>query len=172
MLLQNYLKTEVELQKEARPTTWRYEEQSSADSDFLNTKPPQNPSVDEHYLQFLAQSIQFSLKWLSGESFNRRTQSDVEQIFSGLAKQWQDATSGYSITTRRYFHPAYKAILLLKEDAVPLILRELEQRPDWWFDALETITKVNPVSPEASFEEAADNWIAWGKENKRIPNVS
>ena len=95
--------------------------------------------------------------------------SEVETIFNGLVKKWQEETAGSSVTTRRYAHPSYHAILLLKEDAVPLILRELQQRPDWWFEALKLLTKDNPVKPRSTFEEAVNAWIEWGKQNNRIP---
>jgi len=89
--------------------------------------------------------------------------SDLEAIFSGLAKSWQESTGGLSTTTRRYAHPSYQAILVLGEDVVPLILRELQQRPDWWFEALKVLTKQNPVKTGATFEEAVNAWIEWGK---------
>jgi hypothetical protein len=93
---------------------------------------------------------------------------ELEQIFNDLVKNWKEATGGYSVTTRRYAHPSYHAILLLKEDVVPLILQELQQRPDWWFEALKLLTKENPVKPGSTFEEAVNAWIDWGKRNKRI----
>ena len=94
--------------------------------------------------------------------------SELEQIFSGLVKNWQEATGGYSVTTRRYGHPSYQAILVLKDDVVPLLLRELQERPDWWFEALKVLTKANPVKPDASFEEAVNAWVEWGKHNNKI----
>jgi hypothetical protein len=97
------------------------------------------------------------------------TASELEQIFNGLVKNWKEATGGYSVTTRRYAHPSYQAILVLKEDVVPLILRELQQRPDWWFEALRALTKENPVTAGATFEEAVNAWIEWGKRSGRIP---
>ena len=93
---------------------------------------------------------------------------ELEQIFKGLVKSWQDATGGYSVTTRRYAHASYQAILVLKDDVVPLLLRELQERPDWWFEALKVLTKANPVKPGASFEEAVNSWVEWGKLNNKI----
>jgi hypothetical protein len=106
---------------------------------------------------------------VSAKRVERSSSAELELIFSGLVKHWQDATGGYSVTTRRYAHPSYHAILVLKEDVVPLILRELETRPDWWFEALQVLTKSNPVKSNASFEEAVNSWIEWGKANNKIP---
>lgn len=95
--------------------------------------------------------------------------SELEIIFNGLAKHWQEETAGYSVTTRRYAHSSYHAILVLKDDVVPLILHELQTRPDWWFEALKTLTKQNPVPPHSTFAQAITAWIEWGKVNKIIP---
>jgi hypothetical protein len=98
-------------------------------------------------------------------------QAELETIFSGLVKTWNEVTGGYSVTLRRYAHGSYQAILVLgarEPEVVTLILRELQQRPDWWFEALKVLTKENPVKPGASFDEAVNTWIDWGKRNNRI----
>jgi hypothetical protein len=94
---------------------------------------------------------------------------ELEQIFYPLVKSWKDATGGYSVTTRRYEHPSYLAIRTLGYDAVPLILQELQQRPDWWFEALKGLTGENPVKPNSTFEEAVNAWIEWGRQHNLIP---
>ena len=91
------------------------------------------------------------------------SESTVKSRFMELAKQWADETGGYSVTTRRYAHPTYQAILALKGDVVPFILEELRHRPDWWFEALRALTRANPVRPQSSFEEAVTAWLEWGE---------
>jgi len=94
--------------------------------------------------------------------------AELEVIFKGLSKVWKDSTSGLSITSRRFSHPIYKAIIRLGPEVVPLILKDMQQKPDWWFEALEFLTKTNPTTPTDSFEEAAKAWIEWGKNNNLI----
>jgi hypothetical protein len=96
--------------------------------------------------------------------------AELEQIFYGLVKIWRQATGGLSITNRRFGHPAYKAIIRLGPETIPLILRELKENPDWWFDALQELTKANPTRPSDTFEQAVDAWISWGKKNHLIPS--
>jgi hypothetical protein len=91
---------------------------------------------------------------------------ELEQIFNGLVKIWREATGGMSSTKRRFSHPTYKAILRLGPETVQYIIAELQQRPDWWFDALELLTKENPTKPTDSFEDAANAWVEWW--NNRI----
>ena len=87
----------------------------------------------------------------------------LERTFGEHARRWRDETGGYSLTHRRYTHPSYRAILTLGKPAVPLILRELERQPDYWFEALEALTGCD-VAPDArTFDEAVASWVEWGK---------
>ena len=91
--------------------------------------------------------------------------AELEQIFSGLVATWQEETGGLSSTTRRYAHRSYQAILGLGSGVIPLILKELNNRPDWWFEALSALAKpdVNPVKPGMTFEQAVAAWNEWAK---------
>lgn len=92
--------------------------------------------------------------------------AELKTIFNGLVKTWKEGTAGYSITTRRYAHGSYQAILVLGPDVVPLILIELQNRPDWWFEALKALTKADPTKPTDNFHAAVKAWLQWGKEQK------
>jgi len=93
---------------------------------------------------------------------------ELEEIFSGLVDTWRKATGGYSLTVRRYAHPAYQAILVLGPEVVPLVLRELQTRPDRWFEALKVLTKEDPTKPTDSFEQAVTAWLHWGRRKNLI----
>ena len=93
--------------------------------------------------------------------------SNLRETFDRLARAWSDETGAYSITSRRYAHPTYQAILALGRDVVPLILVRLKDRPDWWFAALTALAKpkVDPVRRGATFSESVDAWLEWGRQN-------
>jgi len=104
---------------------------------------------------------------------NSQPDAELEVIFNGLAKEWIEATRSYSLNMRRYAHPTYQSLMhaLGKEDVkevVPLILRELQQRPDVWFEALKVLTKRNPASQAKTFDETVRAWLEWGKAEKYI----
>jgi hypothetical protein len=65
-------------------------------------------------------------------------------------------------------HPAYRKIIEMGRPAIPLILRELKQRPDHWFLALNAITGEDPVRPGDGFDEAVEAWLHWGREQSHI----
>jgi hypothetical protein len=52
------------------------------------------------------------------------------------------------------------------EEAIPLILRELQVRPGYWFAALKAITKQTPVPPgdQTNPKRAREAWLKWGEE--------
>lgn len=95
--------------------------------------------------------------------------SNDEVIFKGLAENWRQATQHLSVLAKRYDNPAYRAILRMGPGIAPFILIELQRAPDRWLDALEQLTGANPAKNAATFEDAVELWIKWGRDNKYIP---
>ncbi len=153
----------------------------------LSISSPNTPIRGGHFLQ--------NTKWMEADDFPQETcwfysppisqtsalkraairtkDTELETIFNGLAQNWIEATRSYSLNMRRYAHPTYQALMhtLGKEDVkdvVPLILRELQQRPDVWFEALKVLTKHNPAREAKSFDETVRAWLEWGKAEKYI----
>src|SRR3989338_4895582 len=61
------------------------------------------------------------------------------QKFRGLVDTWRNETQASSSVTEMAMHPAYQQIIGMWPAAIPLILRELENKPDHWFWALKAI---------------------------------
>jgi hypothetical protein len=96
----------------------------------------------------------------AGEPFRA---ASVEDTFRELADEWYLETGGSSLIRQKIAHPAYCKIIDLGKPAVPLLLRELQLEPDYWFWALHRITGENPVRTGASFDETVEDWLAWGR---------
>ena len=49
--------------------------------------------------------------------------------------------------------------------AVPIILRELQRRPDHWFRALSAITGENPIQEghAGNLKQMTQDWLDWGR---------
>ena|SRR5437867_7784452 len=94
-----------------------------------------------------------------------QTPAELEKRFDELKNQWIRETRFFSISAQKIVHPAYLKMIKLAEPALPLILRELQLRPDFWFAALEAITDENPVAPEhvGDVRAMAQDWIDWGR---------
>ena len=86
--------------------------------------------------------------------------------FEVLANAWHEATDHLSVPSKRFEHPAYCAILDLKMAAVPYILQDLQARGGDWYLALQKITGVSPIPPEAQGDVELMNyhWFEWAKE--------
>jgi hypothetical protein len=91
--------------------------------------------------------------------------AEAEQTFRMHAERWYLDTLILSSYFEKILHPDYQKILTLGTDAIPLILRELEDMPNDWFWALRVLTDADPVRPEQAgdMQAMADAWIEWGK---------
>ena len=90
-----------------------------------------------------------------------------EAEFNNLVEEWRAETGMLSLVTQKSMHPAYQKIISMGRPVVPLILRDLEQKPDHWFWALRAITSDNPVKSQQRdrMKLMAQAWIQWGKQN-------
>ena len=88
---------------------------------------------------------------------------DFEAEFHSLVEQWKADTGASSLVQQQIQHPAYQRIIGMGPQAVPLILHEMRRRPDHWFWALHAITGEQPVTSGATFGEATEAWLAWGR---------
>jgi hypothetical protein len=90
----------------------------------------------------------------------------AEEVFRVLAEQWRRETGPYSSITKKLQHPAYQRIIDMGKQALPWILRELQDQPGYWFEALRTITRQTPVPAEdrTDPQRVREAWLNWGKE--------
>jgi hypothetical protein len=103
-----------------------------------------------------------------------QTQSAVQRRFDPFVRQfyrlaavWRVETAHLSNLTQKCNHPAYRAIVAMGPDVIPLILAELEREPNHWFAALRELTGENPVPPEArgKVKEMASSWLDWAEKH-------
>lgn len=104
----------------------------------------------------------------SGVFYVEREAASVaeEARFNALCARWRRETINVSSTPGMAMHPAYQQIIGMGSVALPLILRELRERPDWWFWALQALTGADPVPAEDSgvLRSMTLAWVNWGRE--------
>jgi len=91
----------------------------------------------------------------------------LEERFRRLERTWMSAVGHFSSPSLLCDHPAFQEILSLGKGVVPLMLRDLEERPRLWVYALPQITGLNPV-PEAdrgNIRKMTEAWLRWSKES-------
>jgi hypothetical protein len=62
-------------------------------------------------------------------------------------------------------HPAFREIISLGTAVVPLMLRDLQERPRLWVWALPEITGADPVPPgeRGNIANMSEAWLRWGR---------
>jgi len=90
----------------------------------------------------------------------------VEHLFHKCVARWKDETGHLSSITRAITNPSYLRIIGMGKEALPLLLKELQERPDHWLVALNAITGEDPAPEGANFREAVAAWIKWGEARK------
>ena len=99
----------------------------------------------------------------------RQTKSDAHANrptrFRALADQWRRETGMLSSVSQMAAHPAYQEIIGMGAAAIPLLLRELQERGGHWFAALRAISGENPVPPEYAgrIPKMSEYWLEWGR---------
>ena len=91
-------------------------------------------------------------------------QARLARTFQDLLEGWRRETWFLSHIQQRVLHAAYQRIIGLGWGAVPLILRELEQRPDHLLWALQAITGEDPARHTHDLQAGVAAWLQWGRE--------
>jgi hypothetical protein len=89
----------------------------------------------------------------------------VEERFRRLEATWMSEVGYSSSSTELRNHPAFQEILSLGEAVVPLMLRDVEERPRLWVWALPRITGADPVpaSDRGNIAKMSEAWLQWGR---------
>jgi hypothetical protein len=92
---------------------------------------------------------------------------ELAAIFQSLVHWWREDTKHMSNMNKAIVHPAYQQIIgigkVLASDMVPLLLKELDLRPDHWFHALIEITGTDAAAAQETFDGAVVSWLEWGR---------
>jgi len=94
----------------------------------------------------------------------------VEERLRRLEAQWKADTQFLSDAGKITNHPAFRGIIDLGEEVVPLLLRDLQAQPSLWVWALQDITTENPVPAcdSGNIRKMTEAWLRWGRE-KGLP---
>ena len=91
-------------------------------------------------------------------------QARLARNFQDLLEAWRRETWFLPHIQQRVLHPAYQRIIGMGWGVVPLILRELEQRPDHLLWALQAITGDDPAGHTRDLKAGVAAWLQWGRE--------
>lgn len=102
------------------------------------------------------------------ESYRQR--QELRRQFDALLKEWEEDTADLSSLSVITSHPSYKKIIGLGLRALPLIFSELERAPNYWFDALRSITHEDPVRAEdrGDLQAMKGAWLDWAADHDYV----
>ena len=92
-----------------------------------------------------------------------RQQDNFVQRFHSLAETWRNDLKHISSITQAALHPSYQQIIGMGDKVLPLILRELETKPLYWFWAVKAIAQTDPVPTrdKGKVQKMKDAWLRW-----------
>jgi hypothetical protein len=124
-------------------------------------------AIEAKQFRYKDQLFRFSDFYTTGFEKWPVATSTTEHRFNQLAQQWKAETALLSDLSKKSIHPAYQSIIGMGQDALPLLLRELERHPSHWFWALRAITGANPVKPDnrGRIKRMAQDWLEWGRDH-------
>lgn len=132
------------------------EQQSDVSSDLWQSPP------------FVAQAALEGSLWFQFVSAQNKFVEPPSLKFQRLAAQWRRDTRFVSVVRKKITHPAYLKIIGMGSDALPFILKDLDDRPADWIPALISITDENPANPDDTFEQAVKAWLKWGRDRNLL----
>jgi hypothetical protein len=91
----------------------------------------------------------------------------VEERFRRLEAAWNAETAYLSDPMAIIEHPAFQEIIRMGQAVVPLMLRDLAERPRLWVWALPQITGANPVPPAdgGKIAKMTEAWLHWAEDH-------
>lgn len=87
----------------------------------------------------------------------------LKDKFKEHCDQWYEETGHLSSASATLLNPHHLKIISMGKAVVPLILKELKERPYHWFVALAVLTDEDPVKKDSTFKEAVKAWLDWGE---------
>ena len=111
--------------------------------------------------------VNWSILYLSSSG---EVLTNAEQKFRYYVAKWKEEIGSESSLTNITNNINYLRIIRIGDDAIPLILGELQRHPAPWFVALRAISEDDSVGRDSpgNFRAMAAAWIQWGKDNGHI----
>ena len=99
------------------------------------------------------------------------TTDNIEDRFHRLEAEWSAQTRVLSDPGKIMSHPAMRAIIAMGEGVVPMILRDLQDKPSLLVWALPEIMGENLAPPrieegflKRNVDAQIEAWLRWGRE--------
>ena len=91
--------------------------------------------------------------------------TSLRDEFEKLAEEWKSETAYISNIQSIVDHPAYRKIVAMGPEVIPLILEDLEKANNHWYSALYDLTGAKPVPKDYAgrMDVMREFWLSWGR---------
>lgn len=95
----------------------------------------------------------------------KKLELELERQFKELSEKWRKETGHFSTMIHITRNDNYLRIIALGKPVIRHLLRDLQNEPDYWFEALRILTNENPVKKEhlGSLDKMSNDWLDWGR---------
>lgn len=99
------------------------------------------------------------------DSVSEGSHDATQRIFCRCADRWSRETSHLSTFSRRRRHPAFRQMLALGNEAIPLALKKMDSGDVFFFLVLDQIVPNPPTTNVAGDMDAIRSvWLDWGRQ--------
>lgn len=107
---------------------------------------------------------------MQSETDEAKRKVALEEEFQRLYEQWEEETGGLSSPRKLVENRAYRRVVDMGWEAVPIMLRELQAGRGYWYSALTEITGEDPTdeSMRGRLWLIKEAWLEWGRTHKYI----
>jgi hypothetical protein len=90
--------------------------------------------------------------------------------FDSYTITWLNETMFTSSSSEIFSNNAYRSIIGLGTEVIPLIIEDLKINDYHWFYALESLTGVNPIQKEhrGVIQLMKEDWLNWAEDNIQV----
>jgi hypothetical protein len=94
------------------------------------------------------------------------------ETFYELKRMWEADTMFNSNMTQITSNRNYLDIIALGRPVLPILFKDMQSEPRWWFEALRQITGENPCPREHAgmLDMMTNDWLVWAREKGYIDN--
>lgn len=113
----------------------------------------------------------YNAEFIEYPAVYKQSRSALELRFKRLSKVWKRETVLYSNAKDITRHRAFKQIVGLGKQIIPLVLREYEHDPGHWDMVLTALADTDPVPNSCAGDvyQIRHHWLAWGRKQKLLP---
>lgn len=153
----------TDLKNGSNGSEWRFGHDRSS-SEWVRSGCPDNKGLRAWIKHKTPPRSESPIHTLERVELNDQLEDPLKVEFRIHVQRWRRDSKHMSSMRNMIQHESYLRIMGMGPQVLSYLLEELNARPDHWLIALHAITGEDPAPEGATFREAIDAWLQWGRE--------